>query len=109
MTDPSSLPISSDAQPPGPNPKGAPLPGPKLPAGQPAASGNRTKPREKYITAKEFRYRIYEAYGHLPAMSTLYGWLEEAKISAVRIGHLWLIPESAWEEFLKFSQQGLRF
>ena len=98
MADASSPPISSDARP----------PGPKLPAAQPATSGSRTKP-EKYITPKEFRYRIYEAYGRLPAMSTLYGWLEEAKISAVRIGHIWLIPESAWEEFLKLSQQGLRF
>lgn len=109
MIDPSSPPISSDTQPPGPSLEGAPSPGPKLPAAQPATSGSRTKPREKYITAKEFRYRVYEVFGHLPAQSTLHRWLRQAKIPAVRIGHLWLIPESAWEEFLTSSQQGLEF
>jgi hypothetical protein len=108
MTDPSSPPISSDARPPGPSLQGAPSPCPKLPAGQPASGGSRTKP-EKYITPKEFRYRIYEAFGYMPALSTLHHWLRDAKISAVRVGHFWFIPESAWEEFLKFSQRGLRF
>ena len=109
MIDPSSPPISIDAEPLVQSVEGAPSPGPKFPTAQPATSGSRTKPREKYITAKEFRYRVYETYGHLPALSTLHRWLREAKIPAVRIGHLWLIPESAWEEFLTSSQKGLQF
>jgi hypothetical protein len=109
MTDPSSPSISSDARPPGPGLKSSPSPGPRLPAAQPAPSGSPAKPRVKYITAKEFRYRVYEAFGHLPAQSSVHRWLRESKISAVRIGHLWLIPESAWEEFIKASERGLQF
>jgi hypothetical protein len=109
VTDPSSPPISSDTQTATPRPKGTPSSGPKLAAGQPATGGSGSKPREKYITAKEFRYRIYEAFGYLPAQSTVHRWLRVAKIRAVRIGHVWLIPESTWEEFLKFAELGEQF
>ena len=109
MADPSLPPIPSDGPPPGPSVKRAPPPGPKPAAGKPAASSGPAKPREKYITAKEFRYRVREAYGHLPAQSTVHRWLREAKIPAVRIGHLWLIPERAWVSFLASTENGESF
>lgn len=63
----------------------------------------------KYITPEVFRRRAYAYFGYRPSKSTMHRWLHGGRIAAVRVGNRWLIPESAWEEFLQRCQNGERF
>ena len=63
----------------------------------------------KYITPEVFRRRVYAYFGHRLSKSGMHGWLHSGRIAAIRVGIHWLIPESAWEEFLQRCQNGERF
>jgi excisionase family DNA binding protein len=87
-----------------PEPAAAPAPTPK--------SANFVEPAcrgRKYITPEVFRRRVYAYFGYRPSKSTMHRWLQGGRIAAIRVGKLWLIPESTWEEFLKCCQLGERF
>jgi excisionase family DNA binding protein len=75
----------------------------------PAPQAGKTLRGKKYITPQIFCLRIYLTFGYRPSKSTFHRWLQSGKIAAIRIGKLWFIPESAWEEFLKNAQQGVQF
>lgn len=64
---------------------------------------------KKYITPEVFRRRIYAYFGYRPGKSTMHRWLTHGRIYAIRVGNRWLIPESTWEEFLKYCQAGEQF
>ncbi|SFH40392.1 DNA binding domain-containing protein, excisionase family [Desulfotomaculum arcticum] len=36
---------------------------------------------------------------------TLYKWIREGKLNAVKLGDVWRIPESALQEFIKESME----
>jgi excisionase family DNA binding protein len=62
---------------------------------------------KKYITPEVFRRRVYAYFGYRPSKSTMHRWLQGGRIEAIRIGKLWLIPESTWEEFLVCCKDGV--
>jgi excisionase family DNA binding protein len=84
---------------------------PAAPEGPTRASANFVSPawRKKYITPEVFRRRVYAYFGRRPSKSTLHRWLQSGRFSAVRVGKFWLIPESAWDEFLARARGGLQF
>ncbi len=53
----------------------------------------------KYYTAEE----IAEQYNLKPGTVRL--WIRQGKLKAVKLGHLWRIPEEALQEFLKRDQE----
>ncbi len=52
---------------------------------------------------------MYAYFGYRPSKSVMHRWLTHGRIYAIRIGKLWFIPESTWEEFLRCCQAGERF
>jgi len=38
-------------------------------------------------------------------LRTIYRWIREGKLNAVKVGELWRIPESALQEFIKVSKR----
>jgi excisionase family DNA binding protein len=78
-------------------------------AGEPAGAGSPSLPRTQYLTPQAFRQRVYATFGRRPSKSTLHRWLQSGRIAAVRVGKFWLIPESAWDEFLARARDGLQF
>jgi excisionase family DNA binding protein len=88
---------------------GATMAGPHSPTPQTGSFVSHSWRDKKYITPKEFQQRVYALFGYRPSKSTMHRWLHNGRIEAVRVGKLWLIPESVWEEFLTRCQLGDRF
>ncbi|HET7842407.1 MAG TPA: hypothetical protein VFM21_12405 [Terriglobia bacterium] len=85
---------------------------PAAPPAPPLKTANFVDPAwrgRKYITPEVFRRRVYAYFGYRPGKSTMNRWLQSGRIYAVRVGKLWLIPESTWEEFLAWCKEGMRF
>ena len=37
---------------------------------------------------------------------TVYAWIRQGRLKAIKLGDLWRIPQSALEEFIEASSQG---
>ena len=56
----------------------------------------------KYYSVKEVSQRF------CVGVSTVNKWIRENKLAAIRLGGIWRIPETALEEFIRASSEGVR-